>query len=105
MTSFMQIAEISRGGGKILEFPSTKDDIRSLSEAARLEIIIDLAARLDEASRLAYERDRDALVAMLVYLSVSFRDSAAEIASESYGPFLIEQMLASVKRIEANFAD
>lgn len=105
MTSFMQIAEINRGGGKMLEYPSTKDDIRSLSEAARHDIIINLAARLDELSRLAYERDRDDLEAMLAYLSISFRDSAAEIASESYGPFLIEQMLASVKRIEANFAD
>ncbi|KQY36918.1 MULTISPECIES: hypothetical protein [Rhizobium/Agrobacterium group] len=103
MTTFMQSAEPSHVGGRIMEYLPTVDDLRSLSPTARHDIIIELAARLDEISRTAHERERDDLEAMLAYLSISLRESAIEIASECYGPFLIERMSASVKRIEQNF--
>lgn len=55
-------------------------------------------------SSLAEERDRQELKRMLSDLSVSFRDSAAELAAASYGPLMIEQMSASVDRIEQSLA-
>lgn len=64
---------------------------------------MELASRLEDVALIASQRARDDLEAMLAYLSSSFRTSAAEIATESYGPFLIEQMSASVCRIEQGF--
>jgi hypothetical protein len=97
-------AEVGQQAGFIALGLQTREHLMSITAEARHDVIMGLSIRLGEMSIAARRRDRKDLQTMLAELSDSFRLSAAEIASASYGPALIERMAASVGRIEQSLA-
>lgn len=79
--------------------PVSEETLALYSEKDRQTVIENLAGKLTEISEIAGLLQLYDFQRMLDGLSVSFEKEAAEIASASYGPLLIEKMSLSVWRM------